>query len=171
MAPLLPAHMLTHVHMCGVSRAAFSNQSQYRVGKMLNPKCAHKSLHECTRQVITSPRSDPVKSFSVLKVSAYSWSRTSLSTCFHIPCEHIHFRTAHPRTFKHGPTGNGHVCPRFSSGTLSLCYDILVQPFERARRPRRSCPELQTTQELCRRSSAIPPRHVTKTNSTVKTQS
>jgi hypothetical protein len=83
----------------------------------------------------------------------------------------IHFRTAHPRTFKHGPTGKGLVYPRLTSGTLLLGYDILVQPFERARRPRRSCPELQTTQELCRRNSAIPPRHVTKTNSTVKTQS
>ena len=38
---------------------------------MLNPRCAsHKSVHERNRQVITSPRSLPVKSFSVLKVSA-----------------------------------------------------------------------------------------------------
>jgi hypothetical protein len=44
----------------------------------------------------------------------------------------IHFRTAHPRTFKHGPTGKGHVCPRFSSGTLlfgmTYWYNLLKGP-------------------------------------------
>jgi hypothetical protein len=39
MAPLLPAHMLSH--MCGVSHAAFSNQSQY----IESAKCSTESAH------------------------------------------------------------------------------------------------------------------------------